>query len=451
MMIFFFKDFFYFFSFRNLYYMKKNVRLLSTFAIFLCFFITNANAVTDIMIQGAGKRFPIAVASICNQTSHKLEPDKTIISNLDVSGYFNVLNPDTYIEAKGKCDNQNFAYSDWSVIGAEGLVKGEATGSGSNMTVKMYLHDVARQGVVVAKEYKISHPSQITTVANRFSNVILEYFTGTAGFFGSQIAFSGKVGRFKELFLMDANGTNVRQISNDRGLVLSTAWSPTGQDLVYTSYRNRAPDLFRYSLSNRRLIQLTNGNALEIGGQFSPDGNTILYSRTRGSAADLILADLGGRTIRNVLVEGGIINVSPSWSPDGSEIVFCSNRSGGPQIYKMSASGGNIKRVSFVSSNYCTSPAWSPKGDKLAFVCRAEGRFQIFVSDADGLNAQQLTTYGHNEDPSWAPDGRYIAFASTFGSSKIFNIAMIKSDGTNLKQLTFSNSGYTDPSWGPIE
>lgn len=203
--------------------MKKNVRLLSTFAIFLCFFITNANAVTDIMIQGAGKRFPIAVASICNQTSHKLEPDKTIISNLDVSGYFNVLNPDTYIEAKGKCDNQNFAYSDWSVIGAEGLVKGEATGSGSNMTVKMYLHDVARQGVVVAKEYKISHPSQITTVANRFSNVILEYFTGTAGFFGSQIAFSGKVGRFKELFLMDANGTNVRQISNDRGLVLSTA------------------------------------------------------------------------------------------------------------------------------------------------------------------------------------------------------------------------------------
>ena len=117
----------------------------------------------------------------------------------------------------------------------------------------------------------------------------------------------------------------------------------------------------------------------------------------------------------------------------------------------MSASGGNIKRVSFVSSNYCTSPAWSPKGDKLAFVCRAEGRFQIFVSDADGLNAQQLTTYGHNEDPSWAPDGRYIAFASTFGSSKIFNIAMIKSDGTNLKQLTFSNSGYTDPSWGPIE
>ena len=133
--------------------MKKNVRLLSTFAIFLCFFIANANAVTDIMIQGAGKRFPIAVASICNQTSHKLEPDKTIISNLDVSGYFNVLNPDTYIEAKGKCDNQNFAYSDWSVIGAEGLVKGEATGSDSNMTVKMYLHDVARQGVVVAKEY----------------------------------------------------------------------------------------------------------------------------------------------------------------------------------------------------------------------------------------------------------------------------------------------------------
>ena len=120
--------------------MKKNICLCLSLIIFLFSFTNNASAVTDIMIQGAGKRFPIAVASICNQTSHKLEPDKTIISNLDVSGYFNVLNPDTYIEAKGKCDNQSFAYSDWSVIGAEGLVKGEATGSGSNMIVKMYLH-----------------------------------------------------------------------------------------------------------------------------------------------------------------------------------------------------------------------------------------------------------------------------------------------------------------------
>ncbi|MGI6680799.1 MAG: hypothetical protein ACOX3T_04870 [Bdellovibrionota bacterium] len=421
----------------------------------LCFLpsvsFSASSTTTDITIQGAGKRFPIAVTSICNQTSHNLEPDKTIISNLDVSGYFNVLNPETYIESKGKCDDSSFAYSDWSIIGAEGLVKGVALNEGGQIKVKMYLHDVVRQGVVVAKEYKISSPAQISTVANRFSNVILEYFTGTSSFFGSQIAFSGRVGRFKELFLMNANGTDIRQVTNDRGLVLSTSWSPTGSDLIYTSYRNRAPDLFRYSLVNRRLLQLTTGNALEIGGQFSPDGNTILYSRTRGSAADLILADLSGKTIRNVLVEGGIINVSPSWSPDGKEIVFCSNRGGGPQIYRMSSSGANIKRVSFVSSNYCTSPAWSPVGDKLTFVCRAEGRFQLFVTDVDGSNAQQLTTYGNNEDPSWSPDGRYIAFASTFGSSRVFNIAVIKSDGSNLRQLTFSSTGYTDPAWGPVE
>ncbi len=408
-------------------------------------------AATDITIQGAGKRFPIAIASLCNQTSNKLEPEKTIISNLDISGFFNVLDPNTYIESKGKCDNNSFSYSDWSVIGAEGLVKGEAVQDGSQIKIKMYLHDVAKQGVVIAKEYVISNASGISKVANRFSNVILEYFTGSSGFFGSTIAFSGRVGRFKELFLMDANGTNVRQITNDRGLVLSTSWSPNGQEVVYTSYKNRAPDLFRYSFSNRRIWQLTTGNSLEIGGQFTPDGNNILFSRTRGAGADLILMNKNGGIIRKVLAEAGIINVSPSWSPDAGAIVFCSNRGGGPQIYKMGSDGSGLKRISFVSSNYCTSPAWSPNGDKIAYICRAEGQFQIFVSDVDGSNAQQLTTYGNNEDPSWSPDGRYLIFASTFGSSKIFNLAMIKSDGTNLKQLTFSNTGYMDPSWGPIE
>ncbi len=428
--------------------MKKILYFVASFL-----FISNClyAAATDIMIQGAGKRFPIAIASICNQTSYKLDPEKTIISNLDVSGFFNVLDPNTYIESKGKCDNGSFAYSDWSIIGAEGLVKGEAVKDGSQITVKMYLHDVAKQGVVVAKEYKISGPAGISTVANRFSNVILEYFTGSSGFFGSTIAFSGKVGRFKELFLMNANGTEIRQITRDRGLVLSTSWSPNGQDLVYTSYRDRAPDLFKYSLATRRVVRLTSGNSLEIGGQFSPDGNSILFSRTRGSGADLILMNTNGGIIRNVLSEGGIINVSPSWSPDAREIIFCSNRGGGPQIYKMASNGSGIKRISFVSSNYCTSPAWSPTGEKVAYICRAEGRFQIFVSDVDGSNTQQLTTYGNNEDPSWSPDGRYLVFASTFGSSKVFNIAMIKADGTNLRQLTFSTTGYMDPSWGPVE
>lgn len=426
--------------------MKK---IFCFFLLSLCF-STNSYSVTDITIRGAGKRFPIAVPAICNQTSDKLEPEKTIISNLDVSGFFNVLNPDTYLEAKGKCDKSSFAYSDWSIIGADGLVKGEAIKDGGDIIVKMYLHDVAKQGIVVAKEYKISDASGIEKVANRFSNVILEYFTGTSGFFGSQIAFSGRVGRFKELFLMNANGTGVRQVTNDRGLVLSTAWSPSGSDLVYTSYRNKVPDLFRYNLASRRIIQLTSGNAIEISGQFSPDGNNIIYSRTRGSAADLILIDVNGRNSRTILQEGGIINVSPSWSPDGSELIFCSNRSGGPQIYRMSSNGSGIRRISYVSSNYCTSPTWSPAGDKVAYVCRAEGNFQLFVSNADGSNAQQLTTYGSNEDPSWSPDGRYLVFASTFGRARIFNIAMIKADGSNLKQLTFSGAGYTDPAWGPV-
>ncbi|RMG43000.1 MAG: hypothetical protein D6719_04765 [Candidatus Dadabacteria bacterium] len=431
------------------FYMKKFfVGLVLTLLLPL-----TALAQTDIYIRGSGKLFPIALPQLClksGESKANREIPRIIAKNLIISGYFEVLNPEAYIEEPGKClAPQDVVYSDWSVIGAEGLVRGTVEQAASQITIRLYLHDISRQRVVLGKEYSGSS-EQIRAIAHKFSNEILRFFTGQAGVFGSQIAFSSKVGRFKELFVMDMDGSNIRQLTDDRGLAVSSSWHPAGQMLIYTSYRKRRPDLFTINLLSRRIQQITNNPDLELGGKFNKDGSLILASRSSGKESDIVLMRPDGAVIRRLTRPNGSIDVSPDWSPDNSRIVFCSDRSGGPQIYVMNADGSNQHRISFVSSNYCTSPVWSPAGDKIAFVCRAERGFNLFISDTDGSNPLQLTSYGNNEDPSWSPDGRYLAFATTFGRGSVTHIAIIRNDGSSLTQITHGRNSDSQPAWGPL-
>ncbi|MGA1191346.1 MAG: hypothetical protein ACO3XO_03585, partial [Bdellovibrionota bacterium] len=209
----------------------------------ICIFVNVGNAQTDIFVRGSGKKYPIALPIMCSSQGELAEATlipKAIMKNLGTSGFFDVIDPKAYIETPGKCTETPtaFAFSDWSVIGAEGLVRGAIQQSGNRMTVQMYLFDVQRQQMALGKEYE-GEPEQFRDIADRFSNEVLQYFTGTAGVFGSKIVFASRVGRFKELFKMDVDGGDVRQLTDERGLTIAPAFHPSGQQLLYTSYKKR--------------------------------------------------------------------------------------------------------------------------------------------------------------------------------------------------------------------
>lgn len=412
-----------------------------------------ASAQTDIYIRGAGRLIPIAVPELCvqqGQSTANREIPQIISRDLDLSGFFEVKSPDSFIETPGKCTGpEGVVYSDWSVIGVEGLVRGSITVQGSDLLIRMYLYDVQKQAMVLGKEYQ-GDASLINKIAHKFANEVMRHFTGEYGPFGTQISYSSRVGRFKELFVMDMDGSNVRQITNDRGLAISSSWKPDGSALLYTSYRNRIPDIFMINVLSRTIRQITRGDTLELGAKFRKRGDdgTILMATTDGRDGHIVLTGMDGMVRTRLTPPNGAIDVSPDWSPDNSRVVFCSNRGGGPQIYTMNSDGSNVKRISFVTSNYCTSPAWSPKGDKIAFVCRADAGFNIFVSNADGSEARQLTSSGNNEDPDWSPDSRYLVFAAAPRGAP-FAISMMREDGSNIKRLTSSRGGDSEPAWGP--
>jgi len=430
-----------------------NIRtVLAQFAVFGALLLPSAaSAQTDIHITGAKAGFPIAIPRLCDaggagDPSQKISD--TIGRDLQISGLFKVINASSYVEAPGKCGTaERPQYSDWTVIGAEGLVKGEVRNNGGSIEVKMYLHDVLQQKAVVGKKYDGGN-DDAARIGHKFANEIMKYFTGEAGIFGTRLAYVSRVGRFKELFMMDADGSNPRQLTRENGLAMSPSWSPSGDRLVYTSYRSRKPDLYFISPEGGTPKQVTERQGVEIGAKFSPDNSSLVSSVAIAGVSKIAMLDFSGRMIRKLSGGGDAIDVSPSFSPDGSQIAFCSNRAGGPQIYVMSSSGEPARRISFTNSNYCTSPSWSPKGDMIAFVCRAGGN-QIFTSSPDGSLTTQRTFAGDNEDPNWSPDGRFIAMSSNMGGGAR-NIAIYSTLGDfPTTRVSFARSEDSQPAWSP--
>jgi TolB protein len=267
---------------------------INKLAIFIfCLFPSLSFAQTDLKISGAQTVFPIAIPQLCDAGGGKDVSKKianTLTKDLDLSGIFQIIDPKTFIESPGKCLDQNqIAFSDWSVIGADSLIKGEVDSSGfSGITVKMYLYDVQRKTAVLGKKYS-GGSDDADLIAHKFANEVMKFFTGEYGVFGSQIAYVARDGRYKEIHRMGMDGSNSGQLTDMNSLSISPDWSPDGTQIVFTSYLRRQPDLFSIPAEGGRVKQLTNNSEMELGAEYSRDGRSLIASISGGGRTWLAL------------------------------------------------------------------------------------------------------------------------------------------------------------------
>lgn len=397
-------------------------------------------------IVGPGvTRYPIAVAPLKQITPGAADRFASVLTrNLELSGLFRVIPKDTYIDdpqiAGVTAEAINF--ENWSVLGALALVKGTAERQGNDLTIEARLFDVGQRRQLAGRRFR-GVVGDERRMANRFADEIIQIFTGERGPFDSQIAFlSTRGGRFKDVYVMAADGEDVQRVTNENTLNLSPSWAPDGRSLVLTSFRNGNPDLFSLALSRGTWSRLSALRGLNLGGRWSPDGRRLVATLEFDGNPEIAILNADGSLVTR-LTDHWAVDVSAGWSPDGSQLVFCSDRGGSPQIYIMNADGSGLRRVS--SGRYDTSPAWSPKGDRIAYATRAGGRFQIMTVKIDGSDPRQVTSVGSNEDPSWSPDGRYLVFSSKrSGAPKLF---LSDLSGAHQAELTTGGGGDTSPAW----
>jgi len=345
--------------------------------------------------------------------------------------------------------------SDWAgpPVSANYLAAGYTAPQNGVLVLYGWLFDLSRgtaaEAQVVGKRYLGSvDEAGARKVAHEFAADIVALFGGQS-LFGTHIYFVSNRSGHKEIWAMDPDGKNQRQITHFNSDSIEPVSSPDGAKIAFTSYAHLTPGIFVFSVDPVRDLRFYNQSAsVNSSPSFAPDGKQIIYSSSAGRCCRIFIANLDGKDFRAISSLSSI-DTEPKINPKtGSEIVFTSGRSGPQQIYKMNMDGADVERLSD-GTGEAGNPSWHPDGQIIAYSWTrgfSAGAWNIFTMDVANKRYVQLTHgEGKNEHPSWAPDGVHLVFASTRnGRDQIYTML---ADGSQVQQLT--TQGTNDrPFWG---
>ena len=173
-----------------------------------------------------------------------------------------------------------------------------------------------------------------------------------------------------------------------------------------------------------RLAQLTSNEAVEEWPAWSPDGQQLVFSRTVDGYRNLFLKQYQSGEERQ-LTHGPRDDIQAAWSPDGKVIALV--RSSMPNgklepgdVLGWYAEGGDVWTVTPESGQETQllsgafNPSWSPDGSHLAVDADFGGPHRIWITDANGRNPRQVTNDSSevvvHMSPRWSPDGKRLVF-----------------------------------------
>ena len=387
------------------------------------------------------------------------------------SGYFLLIDQAAFLEKPGEksqepypLDPNGFIWKNWQLLNTDYLVLGDYQLGPDNkkVTLNLFLYHVPLKKKVFQKQYTLGI-SQVEKLGHHIANDTIQALTTKRGPFLTKIVATRSMsGTKKELFVMDWNGKNKKQVSFHRSTVVAPHWSPDGQNIAYTSYlywkrqKRRVAALILYNrlTKSRRIILRRKG--VNLGFDFFPDGQSMLVSLFLGKGyLDIAKMNLQTRAVTPITFgPNGSINVEPVLHPNGQTILFSSDRGGRVALYSMNVDGTNIKLVTF-QGNYNSTPDFSLDGKQAIFSGYSGGRFDIFIMNSDGSAIRRLTsfkkpddTWADNESPSFSPDGRFVVFTSNRTGS--YQLYIMNLHNQYIKQISSGSHQYKHPRWSPF-
>jgi len=274
-----------------------------------------------------------------------------------------------------------------------------------------------------------------------------------------------------DIVLLDPNNGELRWLTNGVLVNESSAWSPSGDQLIFT--KDNLPYTVDVNGENQIEIDSPFGSSISHPSWSSNDDIMAIYAAP-GKYPQLWQASLQD-------LEWGVITPELSfqfnsvWSPDGTMYAF----SGSPgkiysewfnlffgnyflggfrltqfdipprDVYIVDAVTGEMTQLT-TGEGDDYDPAWSQDGTKLAYASNLdENNSEIFVMDRDGSNQTQLTfSNAQDNHPSWSPDGSLIAFSSdSTGNFEIYTVSTIGE--SEPVRMTNNVMDDLEPVWSP--
>ncbi len=221
-----------------------------------------------------------------------------------------------------------------------------------------------------------------------------------------------------DILLMNPDGAQQINLTNHPATDYSPAWSPTGEQILFSSDRDRFPgslDLYLMDADGRNVQQVFGKSRERVAAVWSPDGTQIAYCSQEQGQSVLYISTIDGRKEERVAFGCG-----PEWSPDGTEIAFIT---GWPNM-RITILNVETYRQKFLfppgaQPSWMEKMAWSPSGDRLAFSWLHRVPLKdfletqtIYTVNRDGGGLKQIVPEAglRAVNPMWSPDGSVLFY-----------------------------------------
>ena len=267
---------------------------------------------------------------------------------------------------------------------------------------------------------------------------------------GTKIVFQSDRSKSADIWVMDYDGGNVKQLTSNLSLDLYSSWSPDSKSVVFYSSRTGNNEIWAIDVDGTNIRQLTNNLSWDGNPAWGPDGRIAFTSTRTGNLTIFLMEADGSNQVQLTMGEGN--GDTPAWSPDGRYLVFASSRSGDWQLWKMDLETNDYYQLTndvhferAPPENVCPNlmaASWSPDGLTIAYHSYSDGNGGIWLMDADGTNKTKLVTSSKSDyySPSWSPDGSKIVFqgknndkdSELYGSANILVVDLNKKEKSPL-------------------
>ncbi len=284
-----------------------------------------------------------------------------------------------------------------------------------------------------------------------------------------KIAFVSENMLDSQIYIMNADGSDLHAVTKSDRIPWSPALSPDGKQIAFAAKVNERYQIFVMNSDGTNEKQITfnvSGQTGVSGIDWARDGKHLAYTvklsdNPNNQSYDLYTMKPDGAEQTKITPQPMEALIAPHWSPDGKLIIF-NARDDSPtspatpidptartNVYIINADGSNVHRLTQSTYNELF-PAWSPDGQAIVFLSggSSNSEFGLYRVDADGTHPMQLSHTLFSQ-PAWSPDGKYIAatLSEQVNDKWISNIYIMNADGSNPVKITDTQDLYHLPTW----
>lgn len=231
-----------------------------------------------------------------------------------------------------------------------------------------------------------------------------------------KILFQSDMDGDREIYLMTKDG--VTQMTHNDWDDEFPKWSPDGEKIAYSANPRGNYDIFVMDADGSNITPVTTSPKAEVEHTWFPDGKKIAFTieERKGFRRKFTLwmIDLETERISRILEEFKGSSALPNFSPTAPLVAFTGKKTMGWDVYMFDRRKKELTKLT--EGGKACRPHFSRDGARVAYVSgRADGNGDIWLMNPDGTGKIRLTERDETADyfPSWSPDEEFIVFSSS--------------------------------------